>query len=238
MIAPFAAVTSAAPAALAWSPVTPLWRVFAAIFGLLLVASVIGAVIAWKAPGNPTVANLTARIRAWWVMVALLALAFWLGDTATLLVFALLSLLALREFITLTPTRAADHLPLVMAFYVLIPVQYGLIHIGWYGLFAVFIPVYAFLVLPLLAVLGGDTTGFLERTTKIQWGVMLAVYCISYAPALLILEWPDRPGQDALLLLFLLLVVQISDVMQYVAGKLFGRHALAPRISSKARRMS
>ncbi len=221
--------TSLLPASLL--PTTPMWRVFAAIFAFLLLASAVGTVLAWRTPASATIGNLNARIRAWWVMVLLLALAFWLGATATLLLFALLSLLVLREFITLTPTRAGDHLPLVMAFYVLIPVQYGLIFIGWYGLFAVFIPVYAFLVLPMLAVLAGDTTDFLERTTKIQWGVMLAIYCISYAPALLMLEWPARPGQGALLLLFLLLVVQISDVMQYIAGKLFGRHRLAPRVS-------
>ena len=97
-------------------PAAPQWRVFAAIFVFLLLASAIGALLAWRAPGHPTLANLNARIRAWWGMVVLLALAFWLGTGATLVLFALLSLLALREFITLTPTRAGDHLPLVMDF--------------------------------------------------------------------------------------------------------------------------
>lgn len=102
---------------------------------------------------------------------------------------------------------------------------------AWYGLFAIFIPVYAFLALPALAVLGGDTDDFLARTTKIQWGVMVTVYCISHAPALLILDLRDFEGQGALLLLYLMLVVQISDVMQYVFGMLFGRHKLAPTVS-------
>jgi len=119
----------------------------------------------------------------------------------------------------------------VIAFYVLIPVQYWLIGDGWYGLFAIFIPVYAFLTLPALAVFGGDTENFLERTTKIQWGVMITVYCISHAPALMLLNLRDFAGQGALLLLYLMLVVQISDVMQYVFGKLFGRHKLAPTVS-------
>ena len=77
----------------------------------------------------------------------------------------------------------------------------------------------------------GDTTDFLERTTKIQWGVMITVYCISHAPALLMLKLRGYEGQGPLLLLYLLLVVQLSDVMQYVFGKLFGRHKLAPVVS-------
>lgn len=207
--------------------------VFGGILALLVVASLVGALLAARDRGgaSDTVANLNARVRAWWGMVAVLGLCFWLGPAANLAVFAAISFFALREFITLTPTRAADHLPLVVAFYVLIPAQYLLIHDGWYGLFAIFLPVYAFLALPALAVLAGDTTDFLERTTKIQWGVMISVYCISHAPALLILDLDGFEGQNALLLLYLMLVVQISDVMQYVFGKLFGRRPLAPAVS-------
>src|SRR3546814_2884692 len=101
-------------------------------------------------------------------------------------------------------------------------VQTFALPIYWYGLFSIFIPVYAFLALPALAVFGGDTEQFLERTTKIQWGVMIAIYCISHAPALLILDLRGYEGQGPLLLLYLMLVVQISDVLQYVFGKLFG----------------
>src|SRR3546814_7819351 len=164
-------------------------------------------------------------------MVALLAVCFWLGPVAILVVFAFISFFALREFITLTPTRPGDHLPLVVAFYVLIPVQYWLIGDDWYGLFSIFIPVYAFLALPALAVFGGDTEQFLERTTKIQWGVMIAIYCISHAPALLILDLRGYEGQGPLLLLYLMLVVQISAVLQYVFGKLIGKRTLAPTVS-------
>jgi phosphatidate cytidylyltransferase len=164
-------------------------------------------------------------------MVAVLGTCFWLGPNATLIVFAFISFFALREFITLTPTRASDHKPLAVAFYVLVPLQYWLIHLEWYGLFSIFIPVYAFLGLPALAVFAGDTEEFLERTTKIQWGVMIAIYCISYAPALLVLDLAGFNDQGALLLLYLMLVVQISDVMQYVFGKLFGKHKLAPLVS-------
>src|SRR5262245_59839743 len=171
------------------------------------------------------------RLRAWWGMVAVFAFAFVLGRVATLVMFGLVSFLALREFLTLTPTRRGDHRPLSLAFFVLIPVQYWLIGIDWYGLFSIFIPVYAFLLLPSLAALAEDTEGFLERSARIQWGIMVTVYCISHVPALLLLNIPGYAGQNALLLFYFILVVQLSDVLQYVFGKLFGRTKVAPVVS-------
>ena len=164
-------------------------------------------------------------------MVAVLAACFLLGQTATVLLFAIASVFALREFVTLTPTRPGDHMPLVACFYIMLPVQYWLIFDGWYGLFAIFLPVYGFLSLPVLMAMSGDTEGFLERVTKIQWGVLITVYCISYVPALLLLDLHGDVGRNLLLIIYLLLVVQISDVLQYVFGKLFGKHAIAPRVS-------
>lgn len=208
-----------------------LWWVLTGLFGLLLLASAIGTWLGRGGRGGDTVANLNARIRAWWGMVAVLCVCFLIGPTATLVVFALASFFALREFVTLTPTRRGDHLALCLCFYLAIPLQYGLIGTGWYGLFAILIPVYGFVLLPAVSALSGDTDQFLERNTKIQWGLMLTVYCLSHAPALLMLEIPGFEGRNLLLLLYLLLVVQISDVLQYVFGKLFGRRKVAPLVS-------
>ena len=210
------------------------WAVMGAVLALLVIASLVGWVLARRARSDGSrevIANLNARIGAWWWMVAILCVCFLLGRVATLVLFALASFFALREFLTLTPTRRGDHLPLVLCFYLAIPLQYWLIGIDWYGLFAICIPVYGFLLLPAITALGGDTESFLERTTKIQWGLMLTVYCISYAPAVLLLHVPGYEGQNLLLLLYLLLVVQISDVLQYVFGKLFGKHKIAPHVS-------
>jgi phosphatidate cytidylyltransferase len=207
------------------------WWVMAGLFAVLLLASVIGAWLARGARGGSVVDNLNARIRAWWGMVAVLSVCFLIGPAATMVVFAVTSFFALREFVTLTPTRRGDHWPLLLCFYVAIPLQYWLIAADWYGLFAILIPVYGFLLLPAVSALAGDTEQFLERNTKIQWGLMLTVYCISHAPALLMLDIAGYAGKNLLLLLYLLLVVQVSDVLQYVFGKLFGRHLLAPKVS-------
>lgn len=208
------------------------WWVMGGVLVLLVLASTVGALLARRKHGNPAViANLNARIRAWWVMAAVLCACFLLGRVATLVLFAAASFFALREFMTLTPSRRGDHLPLVLCFYVAIPLQYWLIGIGWYGLFAILIPVYGFLLLPAVGALEGEVEDFMLRTAKIQWGLMLTVYCISYAPAVLLLDIPGYAGQNLLLLVYLLLVVQLSDVLQYVFGKLFGRHKLAPVVS-------
>jgi phosphatidate cytidylyltransferase len=211
-----------------------MWWVFGGVTALLLIASAAGAILGKRArseSGHATVENLKARVNAWWVMIAVLAITFALGETATLIVFALVSFFALREFITLTPTRASDYLPLVLTFFVILPAQYLLIAYDQYGTFAIFIPVYGFLLLPAVATFAGDTHEFLERSAKLQWAAMITVYCISYAPALLLLKIPGGEGSNALLLLYLLLIVQLSDVLQYVFGKLFGRTKLAPLVS-------
>jgi phosphatidate cytidylyltransferase len=215
-----------------WDP--EILGLLGGIVVLLILGSAVGWVLARRVSdesGRPVVANLNDRIRAWWLMVAVFSVALATGGIGSVILFGLLSFVALREFITLTPTHRADHRTLFWAFFVFVPVQYLLVAVHWYGLFAIFIPVYAFLFVPFRSVLAGDTDDFLARTAKIQWGLMVAVYCVSHAPALLMLRIPGYEGQNAKLLLYLIVVVQLSDVLQYVFGKTLGRHRIAPRVS-------
>ncbi|HET9863132.1 MAG TPA: phosphatidate cytidylyltransferase [Steroidobacteraceae bacterium] len=208
---------------------------FGSLVALLVLASTIAAWLRSRPADEKTAAsraNLVARINAWWVMVGILAVAFLGGTTMTLILFALASFFALREFITLTPSSPGDRLPLSLSFFLVLPAQFLLIGMERYGIFAIFIPVYAFLLLPSIAALRSDVDDFLSRSAKQQWGLMVTVYALSHAPALLMLDIPGaQPGADALLMFYLLLVVQMSDVMQYVFGKLFGRTKIAPVVS-------
>jgi phosphatidate cytidylyltransferase len=170
-------------------------------------------------------------VKAWWIMVLIFGAALAIGGVGSVALFALVSFFALREFVTLTPTRAGDHRTLFWAFFVVIPLQYVLVWMQWYGLFAILIPVYAFVLLPIRSAAEGDCERFLERSAKIQWGLMVCVYFVSHVPALLMLTIPGYAGQNAKLLLFLVLVVQLSDVLQYVWGKLLGRRKIAPTLS-------
>ena len=216
------------------SPEQTLFNVFAAVFAALAVSSGIAMVLKWRlAPGasSAVIDNLNARINAWWWMVGVLAVAFWIGEGGIITLFGLISFQALREYISLTHTRRGDHRALMWCFFFFLPAQYVLIATHWYGLFSILIPVYAFLLLPISATLGSDAERFLERAAKVQWGLMICVYCISHVPALLTLEIPGFEGRNAQLIVFLVLTVQSSDVFQYVWGKLFGKRKLAPAIS-------
>jgi phosphatidate cytidylyltransferase len=204
--------------------------IFAGLGVALLVASVVGYVLHRRAAGA-AVDNLNARIRAWWVMIAISGGVLVAGNGAIVALFGLLSFLALREFVTQTPVRRADHTALFVSFFLALPVQYVLIGVEWYGLFAIFIPVYAFLTIPILSAVFADAQKFLQRTAETQWGLMICVYCLSHVPALLTLHIPGYQGRGALLVVFLMLVVQASDVLQYIWGKLLGRHPIAPRVS-------
>lgn len=206
---------------------------FAGVLGLLALSSLIGLalrVAIRKPEAQATIGNLNARIGAWWIMSAIFALTLAIGPIGSLVLFGLMSFLALREFVTLLPTRRADHRTLFWAFFIFTPLQYFLIGIQWYGMFAILIPVYAFLFVPTRLAVAGDTESFLQRASMIQWGLMICVYCLSYTPALLMLNIPAY-GRPAKLMLYLVLVDQLSDVLQYVWGKLLGRHKIAPLVS-------
>ncbi len=175
--------------------------------------------------------NLNARINAWWAMVVLMGLAFLGGKAGVIVLFGFCSFAALREFITLTNTRRDDHWALAAAFFVVLPAQYALIWYEWYGLYSIFIPVYAFLLLPMLAALRGSTEQYLVRVAETQWALMICVFCASHVPALLTLDIPGFEGRGVLLIAYLVVVVQISDVLQYVWGKLLGKTRIAPALS-------
>jgi phosphatidate cytidylyltransferase len=203
------------------------------VIALLTVATIIGLILKRNTQEGQSavIENLNTRIRAWWMMCAIFTVALLSGGIGSVILFAFTSFLALREFITLTPTRRGDHRALFWVFFIITPIQYVLVGVQWYGLFSIFIPVYGFLFIPIRNAMAGDCEHFLERTAKIQWGLMVCVYCVSHAPAILSLKIPGYEGQNGKLLFFLVAVVQLSDVLQYVWGKTIGKRKIAPNVS-------
>lgn len=172
------------------------------------------------------------RVRAWWVLCTVLAAAFLMGLTATVVLFWLIAFWALREFITLTPTRPSDHRTLFWVFFLCTPLQFALVAMNWYGLYSILIPVYAFLLIPTNIALSGDPKRFLERSAKIQAGLLICVYCLSYAPALLTLNLKNNdPGGQVRLLFYFIVMVQLSDVLQYAWSQLPSKHVIVPTIN-------
>lgn len=216
------------------SPTEQTVALFGGLGGVLAIAWAIGVWLERRTAAtgpNQVIENLNARIRTWFVLVLFIGLAFICGRLGVIVLFAFASFAALREFLTLTPTGRGDHWALLASFFIVLPLQYHLIWIDWYGLYSIFIPVYAFLFLPIIAALRGDTRHFLVRIAETQWGLMIAVFCISHVPALLNLRIPGYEESNLLLIAFLVLVVQSSDVLQYVWGKLIGRRKIAPSLS-------
>lgn len=202
------------------------------LVGVLVAASAAGWVLTRiKGRNHPGVDNLITRVNAWWVMVVVLGLALVFGRAGAVVLFALCSFAALREFVTLTDTRRADHWAVAAAFFVVIPAQYWFVWDAWYGVYSILIPVYAFLLLPILVAVRGETSRFLSRIAELQWALMVCVFCVSHVPALLSLQIPGFEGRNVLLIAFLVVVVQGSDVVQYIFGKLVGRTQIAPNLS-------
>ncbi|CAM6343533.1 Phosphatidate cytidylyltransferase [Citrobacter sedlakii] len=205
-----------------------LEKSLAAVFALLLAASVVNVLLVTLRPEKDW-RELTLRIRTWWVIVVLFSLAILSPAWLALTFFGLVSFMALKEFLTLAPSRQADRMPLLWMF-IAIPVNYGFIGSGWYGMFVVFIPVYVFLFLPARMVIAGDTQGFLRTASQLHWSLMTTVFAFSHVAFLLVLP-ADGKQTGALLVLFLVGLTEFNDVAQYIWGKSFGRIKVTPTVS-------
>lgn len=213
---------------------TDLVFLLGGVSAILIVASLIAVMLKERfAPdgSNPVIETLMDRIEAWWVMAILMSIALLFGRIGMIFLFAFCSFAALREFLTLTSKSRADHYALLASFFLVLPLQYIFIGFDNFGLFSIFIPVYAFLLLPVFSVLRSDTENFLKRVAETQWALMITVFAASHVPALLNLSIEGFEGRNILLIAYLIFVVQFSDVAQYVIGKLCGKRLLAPELS-------
>ncbi|HXG66412.1 MAG TPA: phosphatidate cytidylyltransferase [Blastocatellia bacterium] len=208
----------------------PLWRMGLLVLAALVVASAIVILLRLLKP-QKNFAELSARVWAWWIMAAVFFGAVAISDVVSIVFFGFMSFWAMKEYITLLKTRPADHGSLVLTF-LAIPVQYYWISIAWYGMFSIFIPVYMSLFLPVRLVLAKETKGYVASAAQIQWGLMAFVFGLSHVGFLLTLPAVSGTSADGrTMLLFLVFVVEISDVLQYVWGKTLGRHKIIPAIS-------
>ena len=207
---------------------------FVALFGVLALVTVIALVRTLRdsdAQTQETQQSFNRDLRAVWVASVIFWTAWAAGALVSTLLFGIVSFIALRELITLTHTRRADHRSLLLAFFVVLPIQYVLVAWQLFDLFTVFIPVYVFLAIPVVSAFGNDPHRFLERTAKIQWGIMVCVYGISHAPALLLLELPNYAERGAFLVLFLVGVVAVAQIAQESASRRLRRRPVARAIS-------
>jgi len=208
---------------------SPVTLVLGAVWAALAAASAVVAVVVRR--GGARAAELAARTRTWWSILALVSAALLLGEQAAILLVAVLSFMTFREFHAMVPIRRADRALLGLA-YLAIPVQYAFVWNGAYGMFAIFVPVYAFALLSVAATLTGETRGFIRANGQLQWALMLTVYNLSHLAFLVVLPLEtEAPAGGLGLLLFVLVLVQANDVAQYVWGRLLGTRPIVPRVS-------
>ena len=200
------------------------------VLGILVLASVLVAGMRlWRPAVDRT--ELVARVQSWWVMFLIFTVAMAVSRTVSIVFFGLISFLALKEYFSLIPTRRADRRALFWA-YLTIPFQYYWVADGWYGMFIIFIPVYAFLFIPMRMILTGETRNFLRSAGMVHWGLMLMVFSLSHLAFLLALPEAGNPGAGgAGLVLYLVFLTQFNDVAQYTWGKLLGRRPIVPSVS-------
>ena len=207
---------------------------FVIVFGVLALVTVLGLLWSLR-EASPVMLRRQDRfkrdLRAVWVGMTSFWLAWVAGPIGATLLFGAFSFLALREFITLMQTRRSDHRSLIAAFFVILPVQYALVGQRHFDLFSVFIPVYVFLAIPVISALAGDPARFLERNAKIQWGIMVCVFGLSHAPALLLLDFPQQPGRGAFLVFFLVVTTGVAQIVQEAMSRWFRRRPVARAIS-------
>jgi len=221
-------------------PTQQVAALFIAVFGLLVLVSVAAFLLtfreragAWSDAGHAELQHFRKLLGISWFMVVVFWVAWATGTTMATILFALIAFFALREFITLSPTRRGDHRSLVLAFFVVLPIQFWLVATGHFDLFTVFIPVYVFLAIPVISALAGDPRNFLERNAKLQWGIMVCVYGMSHVPALLLLDFgkPEYEDKGAFLVFFLVFVVQTCMLVQHLLTRHLKRPPSTPEVS-------
>nr|WP_315465574.1 phosphatidate cytidylyltransferase [uncultured Rhodoferax sp.] len=220
-------------------PTQQIGALFIIVFGLLLLASIVAFALSLREYGDDVAGerrrgeleNLDGVIRTSWLMVFVFWVGWVSGPLVALTLFGGVSFFALREFMTLSPTRRGDHRSLVLAFFVVLPLQYWLVATEHFDMFAVFIPVYVFLALPVASALANDPLRFLERNAKLQWGIMVCIYGMSHVPALLMLKFPGYDHKNAFMVFFLVLVVQSCMAVQHLVSRKLKLPPAAPAIS-------
>jgi len=175
--------------------------------------------------------ELKTRTKSWWIMCTLFITATIISNVITYVCIGFLSFAALREFYSVIKLRKSDRAGMLWC-YLAIPVQYYLAYRGWYELFIVFIPVFMFVWIPFILVLQGETKMIMSSMAGLPTSLMLCVFGLSHMAYLISL--PEIDGFSAGgkgLLLFLIFITQINDVMQFIWGKLIGKHKILPKIS-------
>jgi phosphatidate cytidylyltransferase len=207
-----------------------IWVAYAAILGVLLAGSGATRVLIDRFPERDYT-ELRLRVRTWWFIVPPVAAALVTGKAVTIALIAVVSVLALKEFLAMVAHRGQDHGSLQFV-YLAIPIEYWFAYRSSYVAFAATVPLFGLAMLPLALLAMRNASAALRAAATANLGLLLAVFSLGHIA--LLIEFPDETNPVAGAVgwvVFLLLVTQLNDVAQYVFGKSFGRRLIAPRAS-------
>lgn len=198
---------------------------YSVIFILMAAVKIIAAV------NKKDTENMWIRLKSFLMIVIFFTVAFSFNKITAFVFLILISYLALKEFLSLIPTRRTDRNVLLWAYWS-IPICYYIIYIKWATLFYLWIPLYVFILISIRMVMSGNVKGFLKNLAVFQYGLMTTVYALGYLGLLLVIPAKYNPQGGSIGLLFFILVFTVSnDFLQMFSGKTFGKHKIIPQVS-------
>ncbi len=203
---------------------------YGAVVGMLVLGSALPELA--NRSGRRDLRDYRAKMRSWWLVSLSLMAAVALGPLAVAALFAAVSVAALREYFALLPVRPGPALE--RAALLLVVAHYAALVVTGSAVPLLALPAALAVLLPALVLGLGEPETFVPVLGSLTWGILLAGWSLSHVAALALLPLPTTPlGGRAAWVASLLFLVLVGDAMQYVWGRLAGRHRLVPKLSPK-----
>ncbi len=195
--------------------------VLASVVGLLLFFSIVSLIM--RLTHSPMADEIATRTDTWWWMVAVFILALALHPLVSFIFLGYLGFAGLREYYSLMDmeeksgekTLSFKDRTSILLTYLAIPLTVYVAYIKWYELFIIMVPVYLFLLIPILFVLQNRSEGTLKSLGAIWLGCMFFIFCLGHSLFMINL--------GAMILLFCFVLTEARDVFSFWAGKAFAK---------------
>ncbi len=191
--------------------------IMALVLGLLLFFSAAWRVMRFK--DHPMAQEIRDRTITWWWMVAIFMLALSTHKIVSFVFLGFLCFASLREYYSMLPMQDSgadkllsfkDRLPVFFG-YASIPAIIYVAYIEWYNLFLILIPVYVFLLIPILLILQNRTEGALTSMGVITLGFMFFVHNLGHCLFMI--------NMGSMVLLFCFTLTELRDLLSFWIGK-------------------
>jgi phosphatidate cytidylyltransferase len=187
------------------------------ILGLAILFSVIALILSKKA--SPMAKEIKDRTITWWWMIAVFMMAVSTHRIVSFSFMSILCFLALREYFSLLPASETggaknlslkDHLPILVCYFAILITAY-LAYMKWFGLYLIIVPVYTFLLIPIIFVLQNRTQGTIRSLGLISIGLMFFVFNLGHSLFMI--------NMGAMVLLYCFSLTEARDLLSYWVGK-------------------